>query len=153
MRKAVAFLKRAEAVEQRIDALLSQIELYKSLTQRVTASWGSEFTAHARNVGANENAIIRLTEARRELEKLTQEYRDAVEEITAVVNSMDNQAHRIILLNYYLSHMNFEKIAERIGLSRSRVYHLHTQALDELEMLNRGQHGRQSRKIAANSMK
>lgn len=135
MRKAVAFLKRAEAVEQRIDALLSQIELYKSLTQRVTASWGSEFTAHARNVGANENAIIRLTEARRELEKLTQEYRDAVEEITAVVNSMDNQAHRIILLNYYLSHMNFEKIAERIGLSRSRVYHLHTQALDELEML------------------
>ena len=50
MRKAVAFLKRAEAVEQRIDALLSQIELYKSLTQRVTASWGSEFTAHARNV-------------------------------------------------------------------------------------------------------
>ena len=112
MRKAVAFLKRAEAVEQRIDALLSQIELYKSLTQRVTASWGSEFTAHARNVGANENAIIRLTEARRELEKLTQEYRDAVEEITAVVNSMDNQAHRIILLNYYLSHMNFEKIAE-----------------------------------------
>ncbi len=86
-------------------------------------------------MGANENAIIRLTEARRELEKLTQEYRDAVEEITAVVNSMDNQAHRIILLNYYLSHMNFEKIAERIGLSRSRVYHLHTQALDELEML------------------
>ena len=135
MRKAVAFLKRAEAVEQKIDALLSQIELYKSLTQRVTASWGSEFTAHARNVGANENAIIRLTEARRELEKLTQEYRDAVEEITAVVNSMDNQAHRIILLNYYLSHMNFEKNAERIGLSRSRVYHLHTQALDELEML------------------
>lgn len=66
---------------------------------------------------------------------MTQEYRDAVEEITAVVNSMDNQAHRIILLNYYLSHMNFEKIAERIGLSRSRVYHLHTQALDELEML------------------
>ena len=131
MRKAVAFLKRAEAVEQRIDALLSQIELYKSLTQRVTASWGSEFTAHARNVGANENAIIRLTEARRELENLTQEYRDAVEEITAVVNSMDNQAHRIILLNY----MNFEKIAERIGLSRSRVYHLHAQALDELEML------------------
>ena len=59
----------------------------------------------------------------------------AVEEITAVVNSMDNQAHRIILLNYYLSHMNFEKIAERIGLSRSRVYHLHAQALDELEML------------------
>ena len=104
MRKAVAFLKRAEAVEQKIDALLSQIELYKSLTQRVTASWGSEFAAHARNVGANENAIIRLTEARRELEKLTQEYRDAVEEITAVVNSMDNQAHRIILLNYYLSH-------------------------------------------------
>lgn len=135
MRKAVAFLKRAEAVEQRINALLSQIELYKSLTQRVTASWGSEFTAHARNVGANENAIIRLTEARRELENLTQEYRDAVEEITAVVNSMDNQAHRIILLNYYLSHMNFEKIAERIGLSRSRVYHLHAQALDELEML------------------
>ena len=109
MRKAVAFLKRAEAVEQRIDALLSQIELYKSLTQRVTASWGSEFAAH--------------------------EYRDAVEEITAVVNGMDNQAHRIILLNYYLSHMNFEKIAERIGLSRSRVYHLHAQALDELEML------------------
>ena len=107
MRKAVAFLKRAEAVEQRIDALLSQIELYKSLTQRVTASWGSEFAAH----------------------------RDAVEEITAVVNGMDNQAHRIILLNYYLSHMNFEKIAERIGLSRSRVYHLHAQALDELEML------------------
>lgn len=102
MRKAVAFLKRAEAVEQKIDALLSQIELYKSLTQRVTASWGSEFAAHARNVGANENAIIRLTEARRELENLTQEYRDAVEEITAVVNGMDNQAHRIILLNYYL---------------------------------------------------
>ncbi len=85
-------------------------------------------------MGANENAIIRLTEARR-LENLTQEYRDAVEEITAVVNGMDNQAHRIILLNYYLSHMNFEKIAERIGLSRSRVYDLHTQALDELERL------------------
>lgn len=122
MRKALEFLKRPQVIEGRIRAALYKIEPCRSMTERITASLGSEQVSRTRDVTANENAIIRLTEAREKLEKLQTEYHDVVDEITEVVGSMDDQEQQIILLDYYLGHRAFEDIASRLKVSRTHVY-------------------------------
>lgn len=77
MRKALEFLKRPQAIEGRIRAALYKVDLCKSMAERITASLGGEQVSHTRNVTANENAIILLTEAHEKLEKLQMEYHDA----------------------------------------------------------------------------
>ena len=44
MRRGKEFLLRAEDMERRIDAALRKVELFKSLTERVTSGWGQEAT-------------------------------------------------------------------------------------------------------------
>ncbi len=135
MRKALEFLKRPQIIEGRIRAVLYKIELCKSMAERITASLGNAQVSRTRDVTANENAIIRLAEAREKLEKLQTEYHDVVDEITKVVGSMDDQEQQIILLDYYLGHRAFEDIASRLQVSRTHVYDQHKAGLDELETL------------------
>jgi len=135
MRKAVLFMQKAQVVERKINAALVKVELYNSMTQRITASLGGEHVSHTRNVGANEDAIIRLVEAHDKLDKLKAEYEAAVDEITDVVGNMDDQIQQTILLEHYLGHQEFEEIAAKLEISRASVYDQHKAGLAELEML------------------
>ena len=59
MRRGKAFLLRARKIEQKTDAALQKVELYRSMTERITAKLQKDSVSHSRNVTANENAIIR----------------------------------------------------------------------------------------------
>ena len=135
MIRAITFMKRAQVVERKINAMLVKVELYKSMTQRITASLGGERVSHTRNVTANEDAMIRLAEAHDKLDQLNLEYQAAVDEITEVVGNMEDQQQQTILLDYYLGHLNFEQIASKLELSRAGVYDQHKAGLEELELL------------------
>lgn len=135
MRKAVVFMKKAQVVERKINAALVKVELYQSMTQRITASLGGERVSHTRNVGANEDAMIRLADAHDKLDKLKAEYDAAVDEITDVVGNMEDQTQQTILLDHYLGHLEFEEIAAKLNLSRSNIYDQHKAGLDDLETL------------------
>ena len=84
--KAREFLNRAAKAERKVDAALQKVELCRSLTQRVTSTINGEQVSRTRNVTANEDAIIRLTEAKEQARALTEEYMAIVADTIKVVS-------------------------------------------------------------------
>ena len=110
MRRGKEFLLRAEDMERRIDAALRKVELFRSLTQRITAKLDQEQFSHSRNVSANEDAIIQLMEAEEQLKQLCTEYGDVVSEITAVLAALENREDERLLSDVFLKHHSLEQI-------------------------------------------
>ena len=102
MRRGKAFLLRARKIEQKTDAALQKVELYRSMTERITAKLQKDSVSHSRNVTANENAIIRYMEAKEEVRKLSVEYEQVVNDILSVLASMENPSHVKLLTELYL---------------------------------------------------
>lgn len=133
MKRGKEFLLRAEAMERRIDAALRKVELFRSLTERVTSHWGKESVSHSRNVSANEDAIIQLMEAEEQLKQLCAEYGVVVSEITAVLASLESREDERLLSDIFLKHQPLEQIAAREHVTKSCVYKRCDRALDALE--------------------
>ena len=135
MRRGKAFLLRAEAMERRIDATLRKVELFRSLTERVTSHWGKESVSHSRNVSANEDAIIQLMEAEEQLKQLCAEYGHVVSEITAVLAALESREDERLLSDVFLKHQSLEQVATREHVTKSCMYKRCDRALDELERI------------------
>lgn len=135
MRRGKAFLLRAEAMERRIDVAIRKVELFRSLTERVTSHWGKESVSHSRNVSANEVAIIQLMEAEEQLKQLCAEYGHVVSEITAVLAALENREDERLLSDVFLKHQPLEQIAAREHVTKSCVYKRCDRALKALEEL------------------
>ena len=135
MRRGKEYLLRAEAMERRIDAALRKVELFRSLTERVTSHWGKESVSHSRNVSANEDAIIQLMEAEDQLKQLCAEYGDVVSEITAVLASLESREDERLLSDIFLKHQSLEQIAAREHVTKSCMYKRCDRAIDELEKM------------------
>lgn len=128
-------MKKAQPVERQINAMLTKIDLFRSMAQRITSSLEGERVSHTRNVSANEDAIIRLSEAHDLIKQLNLEYQTIVNEITEVVSNLEDPLHQKILLDHYLGHQDLEAIADKSQMSRAQIYRHHKAALDELEEL------------------
>lgn len=135
MKRGKEFLLRAEAMERRIDAALRKVELFRSLTERVTSHWGKESVSHSRNVSANEDAIIQLMEAEEQLKQLCAEYGDVVSEITALLASLESREDERLLSDIFLKHQPLEQIAAREHVTKSCVYKRCDRALKAIEEL------------------
>lgn len=135
MRRGKEFLLRAEIMERRIDAALRKVELFKSLSERVTVQLDQEQVVHSRNVRANEDAIIQLMEAEEQLKQLCAEYGVVVSKITAVLGSLEDRDDERLLSDIFLKHQPLEQIAEREHVTKSCVYKRCDRALDALEMM------------------
>lgn len=135
MRRGKAFLLRAETMERRIDAALRKVELFRSLSERMTSHWGKESVSHSRNVSANEDAIIQMMEAEEQLRQLCAEYGNVVSEITAVLASLENREDERLLSDVFLKHHSLEQIAAREHVTKSCVYKRCDRALDALERI------------------
>lgn len=135
MRRGKEFLLRAAALERSIDAALRRVELYRSMTERVTVTVGGEYVVHSPNHTANEDAIIRHMEAKEQVKRLQEEYDATVREISAVLEVLENPRDEQLLADVYLKHVPISEIAQREHVTRSCVYKRCNRALAELEML------------------
>jgi hypothetical protein len=57
---AKEYLNQACRLDQRINSKLEQVEALRSLTRKVTASYGGDKVSCSRNVTTLENTIVRL---------------------------------------------------------------------------------------------
>lgn len=135
MRRGKAFLLRARKIEQKTDAALQKVELYRSMTERITAKLQKDSVSHSRNVTANEDAIIRYMEAKEEVRKLSVEYEQVVNDILSVLASMENPSHVKLLTELYLLNQTVESVAKREHVTSACLYKRCNRALTELETL------------------
>lgn len=135
MKRGKKFLERANNIESKIDATLRKVELYKSLTQRVSAKLNSDRVSQSSDVTANEKAIIRLMDEEERLKQLYDEYEKIVDEITAVLTKLEDPNDERLLVELYLEHQTIHSLAARDHVTRAGIYKRLERALEEIETL------------------
>ena len=89
---AIEFFRRIDEVERSVHAAARKVELFKSMAEKITMSLEGEVVSHSPNVHSNEDAIIRLSEAKDDLRNLTDAYTSMVLTITSSSLSTTNRA-------------------------------------------------------------
>lgn len=135
MKRGKKFLERANNIESKIDATLRKVELYKSLTQRVSAKLNRDRVSQSSDVTANEKAIIRLMDEEERLKQLYDEYEKIVDEITAVLTKLEDPNDERLLVELYLEHQTIHSLAAREHVTRDGIYKRLERALEEIETL------------------
>jgi DNA-directed RNA polymerase specialized sigma24 family protein len=86
--------------------------------------------------GSPENQLEKLTgeifEVERRIRDLYSSKLDKAAEIEALINMVESEEYRTILMLRYIGHMSINKIAESMSYSPDWVYKKHRKAVDEV---------------------
>lgn len=132
---AKEYLSQAYRLDQRINSKLEQVEALRSLTRKVTVSYGSEPVSHTRNVTSLEDSIIRLMEAENALNATIDALVDMKMDIAQCINAVPNQDYRLLLEKRYLCFHSWEQIAIDMQCTVRWVHILHGRALRVIDRL------------------
>lgn len=132
---AKEYLGQAYRLDQRINSKLQQVESLRSLTQKVTASYDSEPVSHTRNVTSLEDTIIRLMEAKEQVNQQIDELVKLKMDIAALIDRVRNESYRLILEKRYLCFLPWDQIASDLHYSRRWVLNKHDRSVEVVEKL------------------
>ena len=134
------YLGQAYRLDQWINSKLRQVENLRSLTQRVTASYGREPVSHTRNVTSLEDSIIRLMEAEEQINQQIDKMVNLKMDIAALIDHVRNENYRLILEKRYLCFLSWDEIATDLHYSSRWVRNVHERALEVVgKLLNERQ--------------
>ena len=114
---------------------LQQMERLRSLTQRVTASYGGEGVSHTRSVTSMEDSIIRLEEANEELNRQISILINLRVEIAATIEQVHNENYRLILEKRHLCFESWPQIGEEMGHTDRWAQVKHRMALEVVQQI------------------
>lgn len=132
---AKEYLSQAYRLDQRINAKLEQVEALRSLTRKVTVSYGNEPVSHTRNVTSLEDSIIRLMEAENALNAAIDALVDMKMEIAQCINAVPNHDCQLLLEKRYLCFQTWEQIAIDMQCTVRWAHILHGRALRVIDRL------------------
>lgn len=132
---AKEYLAQAYRLDQRINSKLEQLEVMRSLTQRVTSTFGGEHVSHTRNVTSLQDSILRLMEAEEELNRDIDALVDLKMDIAANIAKVRNDNERLLLEKRYLCFKTWEEIAVDMHYTTRWVRKVHDRALDVMEKI------------------
>ena len=134
---AKEYLGQAYRLDQRINSKLQQVEHLRSLTQKVTVSYGGEPVSHTRDVTSLQSTIIRLMEAEEEINKQIDELVDLKIDIGKLIGQVRNESYRMILEKRYLCFLPWDQIAADMNYSRRWTLTKHERAVEVVDRLMR----------------
>ena len=134
---AKEYLGQAYRLDQRINSKLQQVEHLRSLTQKVTVSYGGETVSQSRDVTSLQNTIIRLMEAEDEINRQIDELVDLKLDIGKTIGQVKNESYRMILEKRYLCFLPWDQIAADMNYSRRWTLTKHERAVDVVDKLLR----------------
>lgn len=129
---AEEFFNQLDLLNRRIEMALEKIQIYKSMTEKVTMSLEGEQVSHSRNLTSFEDSVIRLTEAKEYAEALTVRYCELVNFITEQMYKLTDLDDIQILTYRFLKHRTIMETAEDLHQCRASVVKKTAKALKKL---------------------
>ena len=132
---AKEYLSQAYLLDKKIDSKFEQLEILRSLTQRVTASYGGEVVSHTRKVTSLEDVIVRIAEMEHDLNGDIDRLLRLRQDISEIINQVRNESFRLILEKRHLCFQSWERIAEDLGCTPRWARTKYARALGVVEKL------------------
>lgn len=130
-------LHEIEKLRFRISKQMELISYYETMSHSLG---GADFTCERVDKTRNLNApfvkwIYKKIDAESELQKMEQELQEKIDEMSNIVESIDNIDYRRILTYRYLLNQDWESISTSLHLSLSSIHRYHRKSLDELSTI------------------
>lgn len=77
--------------------------------------------------------MAKLDEMRRDLDKERAKVPKALETVTSLINTVEDDNGKTVLYHRYIKRIHFEQIADIMGYGVDNIYRLHRMAIRELE--------------------
>lgn len=132
---AKEFLKQAYKLDQQITSKLEQLDVLRSMTQKITVPYGGEVVSNTRNVTSLQDAIIRIMEAEEAIKREIDILVDLKREISTLISHVKNTNYRLILEKRYLSFRSWDQIAADLHYSLRWLHIMHCRALNVIDKL------------------
>ena len=133
------YLSRAWRIEQQVQSKMEQIAALESLACRMTAGTGGGPVSHTRNVTSMQDTIVKILEAKDELNRRIDDLVEMKMEATRVIDRVRNVTLRLILEKRYLMFHSWEQITEEMGYSRRWTMTRHEEALAAVQEILDGE--------------
>ena len=131
---AKKYLSQAFGLNQRIESKIDQIAVLNDLATKATVTYSDMPKSPNRDGSRMEDAIIKIIDLESEINKDMMKLVELKKDIIRRVKAVESAELQTILELRYLSYMRWEEIAIELGYGIDNVYHLHSKALDEIEI-------------------
>ena len=129
MYAAKAYLNQVYRLEQRINSKLEQVMRLRSMSKRMTVSYGAEPVSRTRNVSSMEDAILKIMMVEREIDQTIDAMLAQRKEIEQTIQLITDPDSRTLLELRYLAFKDWDEIAVNFRCSISYAHRLHRRAL------------------------
>lgn len=123
---------RTAALE--VERLRGEIERWRSLAEKVTPTLSALPASTSANGTRTETAVEQIAERCAALELALCVMAARCEATEKAIQSVPDERLRLLLRYRYIDGMAFERIAEKLGLSRQWVCGLHDSAVNQIEI-------------------
>lgn len=133
-KRKVDWLNRAFHAEKNAKAWMAKLERDRSLAERITRNASESFQNGTGGAGSNstENYLIRLADTQERLQEALRALADVREEITRVIQAVDDLDAQTVLVRHYLAYEKIDTIAEKMHYDRRTIQRKHNQALEQV---------------------
>jgi len=131
---AKKFLMRVKFFKKDIQRLEMEMEELNSLMTSPKAIRYDKESVQTSAENALENNIIRLDEIGQKLMRLYTLKHQAQAEVQQVIDGLQNEMQKEVLLMHYIDGDSFRMIADFFAYSQDHIYRLHSQGLKEVQV-------------------
>lgn len=128
---AKEFLTRPKRMKARLDRKLEKLEELKAVAERCTIQL--QHTSGGGNKRSLEDTILRINEAKAEIDEETEAYVELENEIDRLLDNLQTAEAETILKKRYLQGKSWEEISDEMSISEPHIFRLHRKAIQELE--------------------
>lgn len=130
------WLSRAYKIDIQIVSKEEQIEMWRNLANKTTASYGSVGGSSGGVSHRLEEYCCKIADAEMELEKEKTALVDIKQEIKATIDKVSDVCHRVLLEQRYLMSKSWIEIADFMGYTEQYVKQdVHSQGLQQIRKI------------------
>ena len=133
------YLGQAYRIDQRINSKLEQITSLRELATKATSTISDMPHAPSKKLHPMENIIIKMVALEGEINSDIDELVDLKRNIFSAIREIVNLEYKTLLELRYLCYKSWEQISVSMDYDIRYLYKLHSKALDECEIILRGQ--------------
>lgn len=130
----IAWLRGYRTAALEVERLRGEIERWRSLAEKVTPTLSALPASTSANGTRTETAVEQISERCAALELALCVMAARCEATEKAIQSVPDERLRLLLRYRYIDGMAFERIAEKLGLSRQWVCGLHDSAVNQIEI-------------------
>lgn len=127
---AAAYLKQYAAIKKQIEALEEERARLREITTRAGQNWSGAAQKRSGKHNAFDNVSIKISDIDYRVLRMIDNLRECLEMRLWLLDQMEDQEQRMILVYRYINGLSWEEIMHKIHFESTRTYELHGRALD-----------------------